>query len=317
MTGHAGPWDETAWYGMEVPAALSTERPDLDVVYGGGPAFDPTRLLAEDYVGGPLAVRGRAMPVLADLLQGPPYRLLLHALLAGLEIGRIDVPGPKLPGIPVLPELLLMLPRLRPGCDAVPGLQPGTAELRRRFPNPPPVTVLYQGPTPNLTFTDWPSDRLHAINYDAGVDAAWRLAGTEYLVLLAPFMQPQGSGWLRALMTLAAEDGTGLAGATPDARVQHETLVLPFRAVATRRSLLVEMGGIDPRYGCDLAVADLCLRLRRVGLRVAGSPHAAVTGPARPGPSPADLARLRLTWPAMLRPDLAGVPLPWDPPSDP
>ncbi|WP_158743141.1 glycosyltransferase family 2 protein [Acidisphaera sp. L21] len=303
MSAHTTPYDEAAWYGMKVPAALSVERPDLDVVYAGRPAFDPTRLLAEDYVGGPLAVRGRAMPLLEGLLQAPPYRLLLHALLAGLEIGSIDVDWPKTPGIPVLAELLPILPRLRPGCDAVPGRTHGTAELRRRFPNPPPVTVLHQNPALDLTFTDWPADCLQAISYTAGLDTAWRLARTEYLVLLAPGMQPQGPGWLRALMTLAGEDGTGLAGITPDALVQHETLVLPFYAVATRYSLMAEMGGIDPRYGCDMAVADLCLRLRQLGLRIAGTPHAAVTGPRRPSPSSADLARLRLTWPAILRAD--------------
>jgi hypothetical protein len=311
MTQGTSAWDEAAWYGMEVPAAVSTERPDLDVVYCGGPAFDPTRLLAEDYVGGPLAVRGRAMTLLAPLMEGPAYRLLLHALLTGLEVGRIDGDWPKLPGISVLPELLPVLARLRPGCDAVPGLVPGTAELRRRFPDPPPVTVLYQGPVPDLSFTDWPAGRLHIIDGSAGLDAAWRLANTEYVVLLAAGMQPQGPGWLRALMTLAAEYGTGLAGATPDSLVQHEALVLPFRAVATRRSVLAEIGGFDPNYGCDMALADLCLRLRQLGLRVAGTPHAAVNGPARPVSSRADLARLRLTWPALLQPDLAGSPLPW------
>lgn len=314
MTPQADCWDEAAWYGMEVPAALSIERPDLDVAYGTGPAFDPTRLLVEDYVGGPLAVRGRAMPLLAHLMPGPPYRLLLHALLVGLEIGRIDADWPKVPGIAVLPELLRMLPRLRPGCDAVPGLMPGTAELRRRFPDPPPVTVLHQGPAPDLSVIDWPADCLTAMRCDAGLDAAWRLADTEHLVLLAPGMQPQGPGWLRALMTLAAEQGTGLTGATPDCLVQHETLVLPFRALATRRSLLAEAGGIDPTYGCDMALADFCLRLRRLGLRIAGTPHAVVTGPDRPAPTSADLARLRLAWPALLQPDLAGTPLPWESP---
>ncbi len=314
MTLQAGGWDEAAWYGMEVPAALAAERPDLDVVYGNGPAFDPTRLLAQDYVGGPLAVRGRAMPLLAGMMRDPPYRLLLQALLAGLEIGRIDADWPQLPSVPVLPELLPVLPRLRPGCDAVPGLLPGTAELRRRFADPPPVTVLHGGPAPELAMTDWPGDRLHTIRCEAGLDAAWRLAGTEFLVLLAPGMQPQGPGWLRALMTLAAERGNGLAGATPGCSVQHETLVLPFRAVATRRSLLAEAGGISPAYGCDLALAELCLRLRQLGLRITGTPHAAVTGPDRPAPASAELARLRLTWPALLRPDLAGSPLPWDSP---
>jgi hypothetical protein len=311
MTAHVGPWDERAWYGMEVPTMLSIERPDLDVVYGSGLPFDATRLLVEDYVGGPLAVRGRAMPLLADLLQGPPYRLLLHALLAGLEIGAVDVDWPRAPGIPVLPELLPILPRLRPGYDAVPGIMLGTAELRRRFPDPPPITVFYQDCAPNLTLTDWPTDRLHTMRYGDGLDAAWRLARTEYMVLLAPGLHPEGPGWLRALMSLAMESGTGLAGATPDALVQHETLTLPFRAVATRRSALAEIGGIDPRYSSDIAIVDICLRLGQLGLRIAGTPHASLTGPPRPTPSSADLARLLFTWPAFLRSNLTR-PLPWD-----
>jgi hypothetical protein len=316
MTQHTGPWDEMAWYGMDVPATMTTTRPDLDVVYGGGLAFDPTRLLAEDYLGGPVAVRGRAMDLLGKYLHGPSYRLILHALAAGLEIGRIDVHWPRHAGISVLPELLPILPKLRPGCDAVPGLRPGTAELRRRFPDPPPVTVLYQGLQPELTLTDWPADRLHVKPYKAGLEAAWREAETDFLVLLAPGMQPQGPDWLRALMTLAVEDGTGLAGATPDALVQHETLVLPFVAVATRCAVLAEMSGVDSRYSSDMAVADLCLRLRQVGLRIAGTPHAAVTGPTRPAPSGGDLSRLRLTWQAILRPEVAGCLPPWDQPTD-
>ena len=294
------PWDESAWYGMSVPAGLSADRPDLDVVYGGGPAFDPTRLLVEDYIGGPLAIRGRAMPHLANWTGGPPYRLLLHALLAGLEIGRVDIAGPIMPGIPVLSELRPLLPRLCPGCEAVPGLLPGTAELRRRFPIPPPVTVLYDGRVPDFTATDWPGNALSALSYHAGLDSAWRAATTEYLVLLAPGMQPQGPNWLRALLTLAAEEGTGLVGATPGAPVQHEALMLPFRAIVTRPALLAELGGFDLHHSQDVALADLCLRVRQLGLRVAGTPHAAVVGPERPVLSPVDRAWLRLKWPTLL-----------------
>jgi hypothetical protein len=182
-------------------------RPDVDVFYGDDialdepqslrrlrlkPAFDITQLVAQDYVGAPLIVRGSALHRLGGLRteRGPAalYDLLLRAQAAGRGIERI-------------PEVLLawtgarrVLPRAarlaavrdwigsRP-FEAAEGLTAQSLGLRRRFADFPPVTLVtptrQSGPRggepyvaellDSLARTDWPMDRLSVL---VGDDAA-------------------------------------------------------------------------------------------------------------------------------------------------
>jgi GT2 family glycosyltransferase len=191
-------------------------RLDVDVFYGDDlalgetsrlgrvrlkSAFDITQLVAQDYVGAPLIVRGSALHRLGGLREalGPAavYDLLLRAAQTGMGIDRI-------------PELLLAWPGARPvlsraarrpaieawigarPLEVVDGLTPESFELRRRFDAYPAVTLVIptrqsrpRGGEPyvaqlldSLARTDWPHDRLTALVGDdadqAGVLASGR-----------------------------------------------------------------------------------------------------------------------------------------------
>src|SRR3954462_5070607 len=142
-------------------------RPEVDLFYGdeviaGGsngpwqyickPEFDETQLIAQDYIGLPVAVRHGAMTELGGLPPPGPlqiYEMLLRARSKGLDIGRITevlaVTPHAAPRVLVHDRLAVLrralLPR-RADCEVVPGLTATTAELRRRFDNPPHVTLI-------------------------------------------------------------------------------------------------------------------------------------------------------------------------------
>ena len=213
-------WDETFWYVFADPqvelhpelAALlhryGVERPDVDIVYGDEviaaapgrplqhlckPDFDRTQLIAQDYIGLPIAVRGRAMAALGGLdasaASAQVYDLLLRAMATGLEIGRItQVLAVNRPDavLATVPDRLTALRRTliqSHAGDVVPGLTTSSVEFRRRFDDPPHVTILVlagRGSTPgraamfpklleSLRQTDWPMERLHVVTGDDAV----------------------------------------------------------------------------------------------------------------------------------------------------
>ena len=187
------------------------ERPDVDVFYGDGvssastaafqhlckPEFDVTQLVAHDYAGLPLAIRGRALGVL--LPAGPggeragSYAMLLRAIAGGLQVGRIaEVLGLRQPGAGMAPRadrlatLEILLAELSPDCFVRPGLAATTVEFCRRFDDPPPVTIVIPtaqarlgddlpmvfGLLDSLCRTDWPMDRLHVLVGDDHPDGS-------------------------------------------------------------------------------------------------------------------------------------------------
>ncbi len=221
-------WDEACWHVFadaqarlhpQLAALLhrhGQERPGMDIVYGDEviaaspgcpprhfrkPDFDETQLIARDYIGLPIAIRGQAMAVLGGLhasaASAQTYDMLLRAMLAGLGIGRIAqvlaVNRPdavRATATDQLAALRRFLSHGRADCDVAPGLMPSTLELRRRFDDPPHVTflILASGqPTParsemaagllnSLCRTDWPMDRLHVVMSDnalAGLQGSW------------------------------------------------------------------------------------------------------------------------------------------------
>lgn len=172
-------------------------RPDVALFYGDDvalglpgveelrlkPAFDQPLLIAQDYVGAPLIVRGAALRRLGGLRPeagaAALYDLVLRASAAGLAIERI-------------PQVLAAYPQARPATpladrrravtdwlgsapfEVQGGLTPETLQLRRRFDRFPPVTLVIptrqSGPKrgapyvaellDSLVATDWPREAM-------------------------------------------------------------------------------------------------------------------------------------------------------------
>lgn len=368
------------------------ERPDIDIFYGDEvitgapgkawqylckPSFDQTQLLAQDYMGLPLAVRHRAMAALGNLDASAEtaqcYDLLLRAIAAAIGIERITEVLAVNPAQEYrasandrLTALRRAIPKSYPGCEIVQGLTDTTFELRRQFDDYPDVTLviptrqaLYQGDQTKVSHqpmilslldglcrADWPMERIHvlvgddqkdgsiyesrswpfhferivtarpageAFNYAKKINALWRAARTEYLIILNDDLQVRQPQWIRALMTFAVDESVGGVGARllfPNETIQHAGMPLGVlgpcthafigrpaskptyqnwalvqrewstvtgAVFATRRSVLAQVSGFDERFSLNYNDVDLCLRLRLLGYRIVYTPHAELT----------------------------------------
>lgn len=193
----------------EIVLRESSSRPDIDLYYGDEvapgngpddrrvivkPALDLTLLIADDYIGLPLIVRGSAMHRLGGLRPtantAAAYDLVLRAISAGLGIGRITEvlavhPGPR-PRPEIDDRLAALRVWLAESADRFylgNGLAPGTVQLKRHFTSFPDVTLLI--PTcqsgqkqvsgdatiepfiisllNSLGCTKWPMEKLHVL----------------------------------------------------------------------------------------------------------------------------------------------------------
>jgi hypothetical protein len=209
-------------------------------------------------------------------------------------------------------------------------------------PDQPMILGLLDG----LCQADWPANRMHVLirddredgsiynsrswpfdlerivtaraadesfNYAKKVNALWRAARTEYIIILNDDLVVREAGWIRALMTFAMDEAVGGVGARllyPDATIQHagmpvgvlgpcthafigmpaseptyqnwalvhrEWSVVTGAVFATRRSVLAQVNGLDERFSLNYNDVDLCLRLRSLGYRIVYSPHAELT----------------------------------------
>jgi len=229
------------------------------------------------------------------------------------------------------PLVALVVPTCQATCSV------GTAPYRDR----PHILNLLE----SLRDTDWPLDRLSVIvgddvgddaiyarawpfeirrvdtrrsagdpfNYAAKMNRLWRVAPSEYLVLMNDDLIPQRRDWLRALMTFAMDPDVGGVGARllyPDGKIQHagmaggvmgscthvfigqqasvatyggwaevhrEWSMVTGAVFATRKSLLERMNGYDERFTLEFNDIDLCLRMRQMGLRIVYTPFAELT----------------------------------------
>ncbi len=395
--------DPTAWYALDEPgarphpdldeilSAASALRPDVDLFYGDEVVFDPghlsearpllkssfdlTHLIAQDYVGWMLLVRGRRLIAYRDSAPDTDlctYGLLLHCAWHDARIERV-------------PEALSVRSRARtplpsevrrrllehwareaaPDCSFFDGMAPDSVRMQRGLVDPPPValvvptrqTICKVGTIPyrdrphilnllrSLGDTDWPLDRLSVIvgddvgddaiyarawpfelrrvdmvrsagepfNYAAKMNRLWRVAPSDYLVLMNDDLIPQRRDWLRALMTFAMDPEVGGVGARllyPDGKIQHagmaggvmgscthvfigqqasvatyggwaevhrEWSMVTGAVFATRKSLLERVNGYDERFALEFNDVDLCLRMRQLGLRIVYTPFAELT----------------------------------------
>jgi len=195
----------------------------------------------------------------------------------------------------------------------------------------------------SLDATDWPMERLHVLvgddredgtiyadrdwpfdlrriltprapgepfNYARKMNALWRAAGTEHLVLMNDDVCVRDPGWLRALFTFAMEGDVGGAGARllfPEGRIQHAGIIgglyggcahawlgqeadeptyqdwalvhrdwsiVTGAVFATRRSAMEAVNGFDERLSLEFNDVDLCLRMRLLGYRIVYTPFA-------------------------------------------
>jgi glycosyltransferase involved in cell wall biosynthesis len=187
-------------------------------------------------------------------------------------------------------------------------------------------------------------------NYPALCNAAVAAAHGEVVVLLNNDIDPIDPGWLGELVSQCLRPGIGLAGALlyyPDDTIQHAGVILGLNGVAdrpyigypkgfrgvdnrlasvhtvtamitacaaVRRSLYLEVGGMDESLPVDCNDLDLCLRIAQRGYRNVLTPHAELhhlesasrgyhTGEQLEAGESPDEARFRLKWPGSLDSD--------------
>ena len=187
-------------------------------------------------------------------------------------------------------------------------------------------------------------------NYSALCNAAVAAARGEVVVLLNNDIDPIDPGWLAELVSQSLRPGIGLAGAMlyyPDDTIQHAGVILGLNGVAdrpyigyprgfrgvdnrlaavhtvtamitacaaVRRSLFLEVGGMDESLPVDCNDLDLCLRIAQRGYRNVLTPHAELHhlesasrgyhyGEQVLAGESEDEARFRRKWPRVLESD--------------
>jgi GT2 family glycosyltransferase/glycosyltransferase involved in cell wall biosynthesis len=154
--------------------------------------------------------------------------------------------------------------------------------------------------------------RVFPFNYAAKANHAWRLSRTEHLVILNDDMEVVEGDWLGSLLELAVDPEIGGVGARllhADGTIQHVGCVLGanqgsahvyhsypgdfvgyngfthvirnYSAVtgaclATRKSVLAQVGGFDESFAIDFNDIDLCLRIIGAGYRIVYTPYASL-----------------------------------------
>jgi GT2 family glycosyltransferase len=146
-------------------------------------------------------------------------------------------------------------------------------------------------------------------NYSDKANFSVRQVTTEHLVMLNDDMQVINGEWLSALLEFSQQPHIGACGGKllhADGTIQHVGMVLGVNGgaahvyhgssgdivgyngythvirnysaitgacLATRRSVLNEVGGWDPRLAIDYNDTDLCLRMRQQGYRIVYTPY--------------------------------------------
>ena len=146
-------------------------------------------------------------------------------------------------------------------------------------------------------------------NFSKKVNFAFSGVETEHLVLLNDDLEVIAPGWLSALLEFTQQKEIGCAGGRllfPDGRVQHVGMVLGVNGsaahvyhsypadrigyngfthlirnysavtgacLATRRSVVAEVGGFDETFATDFNDVDFCLSVRSRGYRVVYTPY--------------------------------------------
>ena len=186
--------------------------------------------------------------------------------------------------------------------------------------------------------------RTDGFNFSDKMNFALRQVETEQVVFLNDDMEATGPDWLDALLEFSQDPAIGAVGAKllhDDGTIQHAGMVLGvgggsahvyhnypgefigyggfthtirnYSAVtgaclATRRSVVVEVGGWDPLLATDYNDVDLCLRMRMHGYRIVYTPYAVLrhfenSSIRRTAASPAEAELFRKRWAAEVADD--------------
>jgi GT2 family glycosyltransferase/glycosyltransferase involved in cell wall biosynthesis len=147
-------------------------------------------------------------------------------------------------------------------------------------------------------------------NFAAKANFALRVCRTEHLVLMNDDMEIINPEWLSSLLELSQEPEIGAVGARllhADGSIQHVGCVIGIcgasahvyhsapgnfigyngfthvirnyaavtgACLATRKSVVAQMGGLDESFAVDFNDTDLCLRMIEAGYRVVYTPYA-------------------------------------------
>jgi GT2 family glycosyltransferase len=174
-------------------------------------------------------------------------------------------------------------------------------------------------------------------NFAAKANYAVSCAGTEHVVILNDDMEVISPGWLEALMELSQDLQVGVVGARLlhfDGTIQHAGMVLGVNGaaahayhsfpgqfvgynafthvirnysavtgacLATKRSILAQVGGFDEAFAIDFNDVDLCLRIGKAGYRVVYTPFAELyhlehASAPRQRASPGETQRFQARW---------------------
>jgi O-antigen biosynthesis protein len=201
LASHAGERPEIdIFYGDEVIGETGLDGPGLQLCK---PCFDRTQIVAQDYIGWPILVRGNAIAKLRGLDPSAgtaaTYDLILRALSEGIGIERIAevlAVHRQAPPRSTTEDRAVALEQWRqrstPGYGIRPGMVEGTFQLYRNFSDLPEVTLVVptrQGSLydkrdhgarwpmildflDNLCRTDWPMDRLSVLVGDDAEDGS-------------------------------------------------------------------------------------------------------------------------------------------------
>jgi O-antigen biosynthesis protein len=150
-------------------------------------------------------------------------------------------------------------------------------------------------------------------NYARKINTLWRMADTEFIIILNDDIVIDAPDWIEALYTFGLEEDVGGVGARllfPDGDIQHAGMVGGIYGVfahtwykcedtaptyedwgvvhrdvsavtgavfATRKSVLEAVNGLDESFALDFNDVDLCLKMQMLGYRIVYAPHARMT----------------------------------------
>ncbi len=181
-------------------------------------------------------------------------------------------------------------------------------------------------------------------NFSRKVNHSLRFVETEDVILLNDDLEVISPGWVEALLEQSRRPGIGAAGARllyPDGKIQHAGMVLgvhggashifhlwPAKRIgycgythlirnysavtgavlATRLSLVEEVGGFDETLAVDYNDVDFCLKLGAAGYRIVYTPYAELyhfenSSCQRGAPTASDLKTFLSRWPKVFEKD--------------
>ncbi len=181
-------------------------------------------------------------------------------------------------------------------------------------------------------------------NFPRKLNFALRFVDTELVILLNDDLEVITPDWIESLIEHAHRPAIGVVGAQllyPDERIQHAGIVLGLigaaghvfhgmpstsvgyngyshlvrnysavtgAVIATRMSILRELGGFDESLAVDYNDVDFCLRVRALGLRIVYTPfcklyHFEGSTMQRTSQNPAEVGRFSERWRSLIERD--------------